>query len=60
VDDSPESRYWVVYVDHVKVIRKIREARFEGSPQLRLSGGRRQPVSGIRDYTCAIRCGAAH
>jgi hypothetical protein len=60
VDDSPESRYWVVYMDHVKVLRKIREARFEGNPQLRLPGGRRQPVSGIRDYTCAIRCGATN
>jgi hypothetical protein len=60
VDDSADSRYWVVYMDPFKVLRKIREARFEGSPQLRLAGGRRQPVSGIRDYTCAIRCGGAN
>ena len=58
--DSPQSRYWVIYVDELKVLRKIREARFEGTPQLRLAGDRRQPLSGIRDYTCAIRCGAAH
>jgi hypothetical protein len=49
----------VVYVDS-GVLRKIRDARFEGTPELRLSGNRRQPLSGIRDYTCAIRCGTAH
>ncbi len=60
VDDSPQSRYWVIYVDETKVLRKIREVRFEGTPQLRLAGDRRQPLSGIRDYTCAIRCGTAN
>jgi hypothetical protein len=59
-NDSPDSRYWVIYMDQFKVLHKIREARFEGTPHLRLTGDRRQPLSAIRDYTCAIRCGTAN
>jgi hypothetical protein len=59
-DETPDSRYWVVYVDDLNpqgpILRKIVDAKFDGSPVLRFEGGGAEAIAQVLDYTCGLPC----